>query len=113
MTPEQRKSRLRDFKDQIIKLRQEAAKLELECPHQIEPQEPDEEHGCGYAVCAGCFKDFGWYCPTSPDHVCHYHSENGMVEQIAGPDVPIPAAHNPQYETSDQCIFCGHPDERK
>ena len=43
---------------------------------------------CG-ASCAICGQDFGWWCPKSPDHYCHY--ENG------------------EYG----CDYCGEPDERK
>ena len=41
------------------------------------------------AVCAKCGKDFGWWCPKSPDHCCHYS------------------------KSYDSCDFCGEPEERK
>jgi hypothetical protein len=49
------------------------------------------QRGCvDGAVCAcGIYAD-DWYCPESPDHVCHY--DDGDF---------------------DQCDFCGQPEERK
>jgi len=41
------------------------------------------------AVCIICGKNFGWWCPKSPDHFCHYS------------------------ESYDSCDFCGEPEERK
>jgi hypothetical protein len=48
--------------------------------------------------CWICGKDFGWYCPDSPDHICdyHYNGEDGNV------------GYNP-----DCCKYCHQPDERK
>ena len=39
------------------------------------------------AVCWVCGKDFGWWCPKSPDHKC-------------------------RYEENEWCDFCGEPSER-
>ena len=38
----------------------------------------------------GCRRSLGWYCPDSPDHLCHYGLRN-----------------------HDRCEFCGQPEERK
>jgi hypothetical protein len=44
---------------------------------------------CCSASCAICGQDFGWWCPKSPDHYCH-------------------------YDKGDYgCDYCGEPDERK
>ena len=29
----------------------------------------------GGARCDICSTEFGWYCPESPDHICHYETE--------------------------------------
>ena len=45
----------------------------------------------GNARCIVCGQTADpWYCPKSPDHVCHYDRGN-----------------------LDQCDFCGEPEERK
>jgi len=77
------------------------------CPHEI------FQHGDS-VYCNICKKDFGWWCPDSPDHTCHYFSMDGMVELLDGTTIERPkGAIDPQYETEDQCLFCGQPEERK
>jgi len=49
----------------------------------------------GGAQCLICFESFGWYCPDSPDHLCHYE------------DKPYPKTGSPEV-----CIYCGYPEER-
>lgn len=90
------------------------------CWHEILPQEKDESGMCGIAKCAHCGGiGFVWYCPDSPDHLCHYHSSYADEEQrryvisINGERIWLPEGHDPQYETSDDCIFCHLPEERK
>lgn len=63
-------------------------------PHSF--HNPNHKHvwgdgGGGIATCQTC-DHMGpeWYCPKSPDHLCHY--EKGDM---------------------DQCDFCGQPEERK
>lgn len=76
------------------------------------------------AVCEICELDFGWWCPDSPDHACHYHSEyvekDGAIyrivvlldgakdESFLDKDVP-----EKEHETEDCCLYCGEPEERK
>lgn len=48
----------------------------------------------GGAECAICTAELGWWCPSSPNHLCDYNQEDGE--------------YNP-----DQCRFCGQPEERK
>ena len=50
----------------------------------------------GGAHCLICLESFGWYCPDSPDHLCHYE------------DKPYPKTGSPEI-----CIYCGYPGERK
>lgn len=44
-----------------------------------------------FAMCPVCRKDFGWWCPKSPDNLCNYD----------------PPGH------LDSCQYCGDPEERK
>ncbi len=110
MTPAERKARINDLNRQAIALQQESYRLQEECPHKVGPL--DKRHAS--AVCEGCNKDFGWYCPDSPDHACHYEAYEGKVELIDGTVVDPPADHeNKGLASYDACIYCGHPDERK
>lgn len=63
------------------------------CKHEIAEKEPQIWGGYkhyGYASCWVCGYDFySWYCPDSPDHLCHY-SKN-----------------------YDSCDYCHQPEERK
>lgn len=69
------------------------------------------------ASCAGCGGDLGWWCPSSKDNECHYYSEDRNGKSVVvfadGSESVLPSDHDPEYESSDSCIFCGHPDERK
>jgi hypothetical protein len=60
----------------------------INVPHVHEWQQaPDSD----LALCAcGDYSD-DWYCPQSPDHVCHYDAKGDF----------------------DQCDYCGQPEERK
>lgn len=94
----------------------ELANLKEQCTHEMRPltkKELDDKWMSVDALCVVCGKSFGWRCKVSPDGVCHYFSEDGKVELIDGTFVDIPIDHDPEYETDDGCIFCGHPDERK
>ena len=70
--------------------------------HIIVPLDPDileklktNKWASTGAICAVCNKSFGWWCPKSPDHLCHYK--------------PI---HN--YPQSEEiCIHCGQLEERR
>ena len=75
----------------------------------------------GHAWCEICEADFGWHCPKSPDHACHYFSErvapgmepyvqlnNGQIAYLS-----IDHYENQEYETDDCCLFCHDPYERK
>lgn len=65
------------------------------------------------AICKICEDSFGWWCPESKDHCCHYFSENGIIRLNDGTYVKVPKDHDEQYETYDDCIFCHAPEERK
>lgn len=82
----------REVENRIYILRGECR----ECGHVIIPRNPNIEEelktdkwASTGAICLVCGKNFGWWCPKSPDHVCHYS------------------------ETEDHCDYCGMSDERK
>lgn len=75
-----------------------------------------------WADCIDCGQHFGWRCKKSPDGVCHYFTDprgkaisliNGKQHLINDPQFPLDGTYDPEYETDDCCIFCGHPEERK
>lgn len=93
-------------KQAIIKAHQdELNDLIRECPHEFRDKMS--------AYCSICKRDFGWYCPKSPDHTCYYYSDNGFVELRNGEKVPVPEGHDKRWESYDCCVFCNEPDERK
>lgn len=115
MTPAERKQKIEFHLSEINRLRKE-------CQHSFKPltskQLSDEWMSVGAFCIGGCDKSFGWRCKKSPDGVCHYFSEDGKVELIDGTTVTVPAdvdghVNDPNYETEDSCLFCGHPEERK
>jgi hypothetical protein len=75
------------------------------------------------ARCEHC--DYGkfelkWYCPKSPDHICHWKSmfdyPSGLryVFSINGEKIYLKdKSYKGNYESPDYCIFCGEPEERK
>jgi hypothetical protein len=99
--------------------------LEGRCFHEIKIQEPDNEGYYGSAECIYCDglgwnSIFTWYCPDSPDHACHYHSDSDgkrrYTTDINGERIYLSKKHtdeNARWETDDQCLFCGLPNERK
>lgn len=87
--------------------KQQVVELEGRCPHAI--IQTGES-----AKCDVCDHDFGWYCQLSPDHTCHYFTEDGgVVRLITGQTVTCPDGHDPEFETHDRCMYCGNPQERK
>jgi hypothetical protein len=82
LTPDERRTEIAALRAKIEVMQMEAAELAMDCPHNI-VQNGDS------AECDICGDDFGWWCPTSPDHRCDY------------PD------------GSEYCRHCGEPDERK
>ena len=68
----------------------------------------------GLASCLICRQSFGWACPKSTDGVCHVGDEiddDGMVTLLDNTKVkPVEEENGFGRE---ECVFCGHPDERK
>lgn len=86
------------------------------CKHEFKPlteKQLDDKWMSEGAVCIHCKEDFGWRCKNSPDGVCYYHSDNGKVWNIFDKQMEVPHYHDSRYETSDSCIWCYLPDERK
>lgn len=84
-----------NLREAISKDKQTLADLFALCKkngHIIIPLDPAElnhpDPSTG-AICAVCRQHFGWYCPKSPDQLCHYTRD------------------------SEWCIHCGMPSERK
>ena len=100
--------------------------MKKDCPHAIS-YSVNTRWGQGECWCTICGTDFGHYCPDSPDHACHYYTEDGLHvklntgEVIQKPIEPIDPEWNPvtvrqdcrKWETDDCCLFCGAPRERK
>lgn len=89
------------------------------CWHEIEK---DGDYGARCKYCDQGSSSFyygdkwGWYCPNSPDHQCHYFTQkdsNGKdyIETINGEKVIVNIKH--KHRSYDYCLFCGEPEERK
>jgi len=102
LTPDQRREKL-------VELRAVVAELECTCPHEI-------VNRCGQAICNICGQDFNWWCEDSPDHVCHYYSSahDGKVYVLLIDDseTDFQSTKDPEYESEDECLFCGQPRQR-
>ena len=112
------------------------------CCHVVKRQTHVDKYGWWEpAQCAICdsILEKGWYCPDSPDLICHYFSvteDDGSetVMLLDGNEVPCPKSRcydcdpcnmkprdvclNPgvpdqEYQSEDWCLYCGHPEERK
>lgn len=105
----------KSYREVIRTLRQylEDAELNLEhaikrCKHVIDGERDDHAH------CIICGEGFGWWCPNSPDHVCHRESEwedgkdTGIVQLVTGELVKPP-----REPDNFMCCFCDMDDERK
>lgn len=109
------KAELSSIQSAIKVLLKQHTEKKRQCPHAI-AYEVDSS-----AWCELCGEDFGWHCPSSPDHCCHYFSERtapGMepvVKLNNGGTAFLSSEHseNQAYETDDVCLFCGDPQERK
>ena len=95
--------------------------LERTCMHELKPlteQQLNDKWMSIFANCTVCDEHFGWRCKESPDGVCHYftriiHSMRGVYLIDGTFYTDIPKTLDEEYETRDQCLFCGMPEERK
>lgn len=99
-------------------------KLKDSCEHVFGCEDcNDVDCKCGEALSAHCLicgkSSHIWYCPKSPDHVCHYDSRKDEADRLyvelynGKRFYKLPEDHDPDNESDDWCIFCGYPDERK
>jgi hypothetical protein len=106
----------KEIADGEVKDMQVEAALQILCSHS-NLEERNES-----AVCYNCGSyRFGWYCKDSPDNECHYFSEeleeskftielrDGSRFQLANDY----SKKSQEYESDDDCLFCGNPEERK
>jgi len=63
---------------------------ELEVPSDFYEKLAKDPFHSATGRCKGCGESFGWFCPSSPNHICNYDKYG-----------------------NDSCEFCGMPDERK
>ena len=113
LTPEQTALR-----ERIRSAKNELSNALGACTHIILPRKPERIGrylDYGLALCAICNKNFGWYCPKSPDSTCHYFPIYGtdIVLLENGTTAPIPDGAKGQPRSYDWCMFCGDPEERK
>lgn len=89
----------------------------LGCRHENTAPPSHKALKGGYAskVCADCGTDFGWFCENSPDKGCHYFTEDNKGKRVVrlATNELIVVESDPSIETSDCCLFCHNPDERK
>lgn len=87
MENEQRHFFIENYRKEIDEAKKILDKLLEECPHNLVKQ-------YSAARCNICTKYFGHWCPKSKDHMCNYIQQDGEYDE-------------------DNCIHCGHPEERK
>jgi len=78
-----RAEKIKEIDDKIRSLYIQRYYLIDTCRHNI------IKTSAGDARCDICGTYFGWWCPKSSDHLCHYK------------------------EPDEWCIYCGQPEERK
>jgi hypothetical protein len=114
----------RELRDmiKIEKMKLESCQIKLDmllklCKHSIVKKHE-------FVVCEVCGDEFGWWCPESPDHACHYFSKyEGEEPNIRRVVVlrdgkedssflknKVPAT---RFESFDFCLYCSKPHERK
>ncbi len=108
MSNAERKARIDELTRQIAELEWKRYAFKKECPHEViqEPLYLDS------ALCGICGVDFGWYCPTSPDRLCHYETNGGKVLLLDGRRVKAPPGAQNRMST-EWCMYCKDPEERK
>lgn len=108
MTPDERKAAIdkaqKDARAALILVKE----LKTHCEHRIGKSSES-------AQCDVCGTYFGWYCPRSPDSVCHYETNADLMIELIDGNLSKPGSHwdGKKYETDDCCVFCGNPEERK
>lgn len=99
--------------------------------HKIIPRDPDieeklktDEWASTSAICAICGERLGWWCPNSPDHVCHYEGQECLeCKEIVIDDKGVIKHEKKKHDkilafrnivgAGGCCVFCHMPQERK
>jgi hypothetical protein len=69
-----------------------------------------------FVSCQTCSENFGWYCPKSPDKQCHYYTfefPEGRGILLLNGEIMLRPDADQTMESSDGCMFCHQPQERK
>lgn len=114
---------LKMLRRDLVEIQQKIGNIESNCKHNLIQfgAEPKFNHE-GSARCEDCDRYFGWWCPKSPDNMCHYHTYKvegflltaRAVELVDGTEHILEDYDGePRFETDDDCLFCHDPDERK
>jgi hypothetical protein len=106
MNHDERRQAIDEAQSKLNEAQDNLRMLKLGCTHNL-------VHNGNWCRCDVCSVPLGWFCPSSPDHCCHYYSVEGKIFLIDGTVVEVHPTHDPKYETEDNCIFCGEPNERK
>ncbi len=111
------------LRKKLTEIQQKIWKIERNCKHNIEQVGANPKFNCeGFAECQDCNSHFGWWCPNSPDHICHYftHEVEAFLIKARAVELVDGAEHiihdyqgDPEYETDDVCVFCHEHEERK
>lgn len=108
---------LKMLEDQHLAITLKIMEIKADCKHTIV-----QTKSYGGAYCKDCNTNYGWWCPDSPDHLCHYHTHEvegylltaRAVELVDDTEYIIHDYQgDPKYENADDCVFCHEPDERK
>lgn len=83
---EEKKQAIEAAREAVSNAQEFLDSLESNCEHLM-MKVHDSAH------CAICDNYFGWWCPDSKDHQCHYNDEEDPMR--------------------DDCLFCHQPEERK
>lgn len=111
--PQELKQRIAALTKEVKEKEKQLGLLISECAC---PTEFIEQRGMS-AFCSICGRSYGWYCPDSPDHVCHpeyeLDEENGKftLKLHNGKTYQMTARWQQTY--GNDCVFCNQPEERK
>lgn len=92
VTQAERKERISQLRLEYGKLDAEMKKLKADCDCMSSIKKVHDS-----AKCDVCGKDYGWWCPDSPNHVCDYEHKD----------------KHGTYDDEDDCKYCHSPEERK
>jgi hypothetical protein len=113
LTPERRRALIVELNNRILDHQKEIRRcntrlnmLRNECKHKV-------TNSSTTAFCDICGETFGWFCPESPDKVCHCMAECEEDQLCLNDGTCITLSESQLSVSYDDCVFCGQPDERK